>query len=216
MLMDRQETWLAQHSYGPALAIGGVIVLFGLAIVGLSIAGRRIGGMTACALLAIFFGLPCLAAVDATVGISGGPAVGRADWRPSANQIRSEYELGIGDARLDLTNIGKPSTQQALTYDVGIGQARLVLPPDVPTLIVARVDVGDIRTTLPEGWQIESEPGGRAVTTTAGHSATSAAGLGNEVIAWSAGTNEDGDGAKLHITVDLSIGHLSIYQGASS
>jgi hypothetical protein len=215
MLLDRRGAGVFGSAYAPALAVGGVLALLGIAIVGLSMLGRRIGGMTACAILVMVLGLPTLAVVDATSRISWGPAVGQTVWEPSGTaDLRGQYELGIGDAVLDLSETGPIlGKSRTVDFEVGIGQARLILPPDVSTRVIARVDIGDVRTTLPAGWEVTRGRSGKAEL--AFGSNASVGGVGNGVTARSPEFVENG-GPTLEIRVSVSIGHLSIYQGEPS
>jgi hypothetical protein len=215
MLMDRQGAGPFRGGYAPALAIGGVLALLGIAIVGLSLAGRRTGGMTVCAILVMVLGLPTLAVVDATSRISWGPTVGHTVWDPSgASDVRGRYELGIGDAVLDLSDaVPMMGRREPVNFEVGIGQARLVLPPGVSTRITARVDIGDVRTTLPEGWKVTRGRGGK--TEAAFGSNANVGGVGNAITAVSPEFIDTGQ-PTLDIRVNVSVGHLSIYQGDPS
>ncbi|MFJ2896271.1 PspC domain-containing protein [Streptomyces sp. NPDC087218] len=75
----------------------------------------------------------------------------REGWRPaSAAAVRSDYHLGTGVARLDLTGITVPRGDTVTTkVDVGAGRVVVVVPKEVTVEVAARASLGDI--TLPGG-----------------------------------------------------------------
>ena len=75
--------------------------------------------------------------------------VGDVTKRPTAlNELQSEYRLGVGDLRLDLT--GLPATQLAATQNHpvhvshGVGDTTLVLPAGASVEIQPQTGIGDI------------------------------------------------------------------------
>ncbi|MFI6646445.1 PspC domain-containing protein [Streptomyces sp. NPDC050529] len=73
----------------------------------------------------------------------------RKDWRPaSAAALQPRYELGSGEAKLDLTRLAVPAGDTVRT-EVGLGAGRIVVrvPKAVTVKVHARAGLGDI--TLP-------------------------------------------------------------------
>jgi hypothetical protein len=54
--------------------------------------------------------------------------------------VRSSYDLGAGHLEVDLRGIDFPPGERQLELDVGVGQAVLVVPPEL--CVVADADVG--------------------------------------------------------------------------
>ncbi|MFP3988446.1 PspC domain-containing protein [Streptomyces sp. E11-3] len=71
----------------------------------------------------------------------------RTEWTPTAvADVRTTYELGTGDATLDLSGI-KLSEDQTLHTgaDVGAGRFKVVVPHNVTVRLKAEVGIGDIQ-----------------------------------------------------------------------
>jgi hypothetical protein len=149
-----------------ALGIG-ILVLCGL----IAIAGAwaaAAGGETVVAIVVIAAGvailvgafvrpvrwlvLPAVAlAVSAgavsAAGIDLDGGVGERDYRPaSAADMRDTYQLGMGELVVDLRQTDLPSGDVPLKIDLGIGEARLIVPDDVCVATDAEVGIGEART----------------------------------------------------------------------
>jgi phage shock protein PspC (stress-responsive transcriptional regulator) len=91
--------------------------------------------------LAISAGTVSAAGID----LDGG--VGERDYRPSsAADLRDTYQLGMGELVVDLRQTDLPSGDVPLGIDLGIGEARLIVPDDVCVATDAQVGVGEVRT----------------------------------------------------------------------
>ena len=91
--------------------------------------------------LAISAGAVSAAGID----LDGG--VGERDYRPSsAADMRDTYQLGIGELVVDLRQTDLPSGDVPLGIDLGIGEARLIVPDDVCVATDAQVGIGEVRT----------------------------------------------------------------------
>jgi hypothetical protein len=126
---------------------GRIVFAAALGVVGLglvvgAVAGRARGLVVWGVLLTA---LASVAAVVPDVPMNGG--IGDRTWRPATvADLRSEYQLGIGDmeldlSRLDLTDAGR------LRVDVrqGVGDMTVVIPDDVVVRIDADVQGGELR-----------------------------------------------------------------------
>ena len=81
----------------------------------------------------------------AGIDLDGG--VGERDYRPaSVLDLRDKYQLGMGQLVIDLRRTDLPPGDVPLEVDVGIGDARVVVPRDVCVATDAHVRVGEIRT----------------------------------------------------------------------
>jgi phage shock protein PspC (stress-responsive transcriptional regulator) len=95
--------------------------------------------------------LPALALALAAglVGASGidlDGGVGERDYRPaSTSDLRDRYELGIGDLVVDLRDTDLPAGDVPLELDVGVGEARVVVPEDMCVATSADVGIGKVR-----------------------------------------------------------------------
>src|SRR5215208_2969738 len=81
----------------------------------------------------------------AGIDLDGG--VGDRDYRPaSALDLRDRYELGIGELIVDLRQTDLPPGDVPLQVDLGVGDARVIVPEDVCVATDAHVRIGEIRT----------------------------------------------------------------------
>jgi phage shock protein PspC (stress-responsive transcriptional regulator) len=81
----------------------------------------------------------------AGVELDGG--VGERDYRPSsALDLRDTYKLGIGQLVVDLRQADLPPGDVPLELDLGVGDARVIVPKDVCVATDAHVRVGELRT----------------------------------------------------------------------
>jgi phage shock protein PspC (stress-responsive transcriptional regulator) len=80
----------------------------------------------------------------AGIDLDGG--VGDRDYRPaSALDLREKYELGMGELIVDLRQTDLPPGDVPLEIDLGIGEARVIVPRDVCVATDAQVGVGEVR-----------------------------------------------------------------------
>jgi hypothetical protein len=73
--------------------------------------------------------------------------VGEREYRPaSAADLNDKYELGIGQLVVDLRGTELPHGDVPLEIDLGIGEARVIVPDDVCVATDAQVGVGEARS----------------------------------------------------------------------
>jgi phage shock protein PspC (stress-responsive transcriptional regulator) len=90
--------------------------------------------------LAMAAGLVTAAGLD----LDGG--AGEREYRPATTaDLRDRYELGVGELVVDLTDTRLPAGDVPLEVDIGIGQARVVVPDDVCVATSADVGIGNVR-----------------------------------------------------------------------
>jgi phage shock protein PspC (stress-responsive transcriptional regulator) len=85
------------------------------------------------------------AGIVAAAGIDLDGGIGQREYRPgTVADLRDHYELGIGELIVDLSDADLPKGDVPLDVDVGIGQARVILPDDVCVATKADVGVGNV------------------------------------------------------------------------
>ena len=127
-------------------AAGGGAVIAGLVIaVGAALAvSAFLGGRRWLVLPALILAIPLGFVAAAGIDVDGG--VGDRDYQPtSVAELRDGYELGIGELRLDLTQVDLPPGRTPLKLDIGIGSLRVVVPDDVCVASNVRVGAGYAR-----------------------------------------------------------------------
>jgi phage shock protein PspC (stress-responsive transcriptional regulator) len=146
VLLSRAAIW-------PAAGFGWVLVLLaGLAILWTSDATR--GSRRSRILVRSLVGLTValIVAVVATVSVafawfdvSLGDGVGtRVESPASSAELKSAYELGVGDLRVDLSNIGPLTTETHVQAKVGVGELRIIVPSTVSVTASARAKAGEV------------------------------------------------------------------------
>jgi phage shock protein PspC (stress-responsive transcriptional regulator) len=81
----------------------------------------------------------------AGIDLDGG--VGERDYRPaSVLDLRDTYELGMGELVVDLRQTDLPPGDVPLEVDLGVGEARVIVPEDVCVATDAEVGIGEVRS----------------------------------------------------------------------
>jgi phage shock protein PspC (stress-responsive transcriptional regulator) len=81
----------------------------------------------------------------AAFDLSLGDGIGERSYHVgSAANLRDRYELGIGELDLDLSRLTLPKGETAVDAHVGIGELRIVLPPDVAVRYDVEANYGDV------------------------------------------------------------------------
>jgi hypothetical protein len=124
-----------------ATAVGGGTVVAVIVIVaGLwLVAGAFLGGTRWLILPALALALPAGVVSAANIDADGG--IGEREYRPVAVQdVRDQYRIGIGRLVVDLRDARLTPGDHRLRIDVGLGEAWVVVSPDV--CVSSRADVG--------------------------------------------------------------------------
>jgi phage shock protein PspC (stress-responsive transcriptional regulator) len=143
---------LSRATFWPAAGAGWVLVLLaGLAILWTFDARR--GGRRARVLVRALVALTALAVAAAVAAVvlafsvfdvSLGDGVGDRTVVPaSVRSLEPSYKLGVGDLRVDLSNVRPIATTRRVSARVGIGELRIVVPPG--TAVTAHAKLGVIR-----------------------------------------------------------------------
>jgi phage shock protein PspC (stress-responsive transcriptional regulator) len=86
------------------------------------------------------------AGIVSASGIDLDGGVGDRDYRPSsALDLRDKYELGMGQLIVDLRQTELPPGDVPMAVDLGVGDARVIVPKDVCVATDANVGVGEAR-----------------------------------------------------------------------
>ena len=130
-----------------AAATGGETVV-AIAVIGAGVAilvGAFVRPVRWLVLPAVTLALSAGAVAASGIDLDGG--VGERDYRPaSAADLRETYELGMGELVVDLRQTDLPSGDVPVGIDLGIGEARLIVPEDVCVATDAEVGLGEART----------------------------------------------------------------------
>jgi phage shock protein PspC (stress-responsive transcriptional regulator) len=130
--------WAAAAGGGTVVAI--LVIGAGLVI----LAGAFVKPVRWLILPAIVLALSAGAIAAADIDLDGG--VGDETYRPaSAATLDDRYELGIGQLEVDLRDTDLPAGDTPLALDVGVGEARLLVPEDVCVATDADVGVGGVQ-----------------------------------------------------------------------
>jgi phage shock protein PspC (stress-responsive transcriptional regulator) len=89
--------------------------------------------------------LALAAGTVAAAGIDLDGGIGEREYRPASGaDLRDHYELGIGELVVDLRDTDLPAGDVPIELEVGIGQARLIVPDDVCVATDADVGMGHV------------------------------------------------------------------------
>jgi phage shock protein PspC (stress-responsive transcriptional regulator) len=137
----------------PAAGFGWVLVLIaGLAILWSYDAGRgsrRSGlllrwlvGVTVTVIVAV---VAAVSVAFAWFDVGLGDGVGsRVEAPASAAELKPVYELGIGDLRVDLSEIGPVTTETRVEAKVGVGTLEIIVPRDASVEANAHAKAGEV------------------------------------------------------------------------
>ncbi|HET6967708.1 MAG TPA: PspC domain-containing protein [Ornithinibacter sp.] len=133
---------------GSSATLGFLIALTGVSLVVLALGLRgRASGFSG--FLVVLLGLLLLASSAASrVEVQDG--VGERTWTPVPATGVSSFELGAGDATLDLARLDTGvarSTPQEIRVDMGAGELTILVPEGLDARVDASVGIGSIRHT---------------------------------------------------------------------
>jgi phage shock protein PspC (stress-responsive transcriptional regulator) len=141
ILLARADTW-------PSAGAGWVLVLVaGLAVLWASSERRMRGLVVVLITLAAIFLATAVAAVVTAFSwfdVSLGDGVGDQSYVPaSVADVRPSYDLGVGNLRLDLSNL-RTTKPLDVTAKVGIGELRVIVPANARVVLDSQVKAGSI------------------------------------------------------------------------
>jgi phage shock protein PspC (stress-responsive transcriptional regulator) len=155
------SAWAA--AAGGATAVAGIVIAAGLALV----VGAFVDGRARWLILpAIAVALPAGVVSAANVDVKGG--YGKRTYRPaSSDAVRDSYRLGAGKLVVDLRGAHLTPGDHRLKLKIGVGEAQLVVPPDVCVSTASHLGIGGVQVFdrdtggLDVDWQDErSAPAG--------------------------------------------------------
>jgi phage shock protein PspC (stress-responsive transcriptional regulator) len=129
-----------------AAAGGETVVAIAVIVAGVAIlAGAFLRPVRWLVLPAVTLALSAGAVSAAGIDLDGG--VGERDYRPaSISDLRDTYQLGMGELIIDLRQTDLPPGDVPMAIDLGIGDARVIVPEDVCVATDAEVGVGEVRS----------------------------------------------------------------------
>ncbi|MFD5428905.1 PspC domain-containing protein [Streptomyces sp. NPDC127084] len=138
------------------------LAVFCLGLLTSSLLGRRRGGTV---LLTIVTAL--LLAASSMLPKEIGTQWIRTDWQPATiAAVVPRYELGSGDARLDLGGLAIPAESTVnTTVEVGAGRLRVVVPRDATVKITAKAGLGVVRLADEQREDVDVGPDRRRTIT---------------------------------------------------
>ncbi|MFD5253551.1 PspC domain-containing protein [Streptomyces bobili] len=147
-----------EHPLGTSLQTGlsVALIVLGVGIAVSSLLGRTGAGSVLLALVTAGL-LAASTAVPKDIGTRWIDTT----WRPMAvADVRESYDLGTGDATLDLSRL-KPAKGQTVSTaaEVGLGRLRVIVPPDVRVTVRIDVGLGDIQLPGENQKDVDVEPG---------------------------------------------------------
>jgi phage shock protein PspC (stress-responsive transcriptional regulator) len=124
---------------GPDWLVATVVIVAGAAI----LAGAFLKPVRWLVLPAVALALAAGTVSASGIDLDGG--VGEREYRPaSTTDLRERYELGMGELVVDLRESDLPSGDVPLELDLGIGEARLLVPDDVCVAAAADIGMGHV------------------------------------------------------------------------
>jgi hypothetical protein len=160
-LLSELAVWRAGDAWA-FLLVAGAVVLW---LTWFAVAGARLGwlrglGVAVASVAALL--LVLVAAFLATFDVHLRDGVdGRMFAPASVDDLRGEYELGIGELVLDLRSVAFPLGETRLRARVDAGRIRVLLPEDVALRASADARLGEIRLLgrRVEGWKVGEQLG---------------------------------------------------------
>jgi phage shock protein PspC (stress-responsive transcriptional regulator) len=124
---------------GPDWLVPALVIAAGAAI----LAGAFMKPIRWLVLPAVALALAAGTVAAAGIDLDGG--IGEREYRPTSTaDLNDRYELGMGELVVDLRDTELPSGDVPLELDLGIGEARVIVPEDVCVATSADVGIGNV------------------------------------------------------------------------
>ena len=121
-----------------ALAVGAIGT--GVAVVAGAALRRRTGGLVVVGLL-----LATLAVAVSAVDVRLEGPIGSRVYTPvETDDLKRDYDLSIGDLKLDLSNAALATGETEVDANVGIGELKVIVPNDVAVDVDASASAGEV------------------------------------------------------------------------
>ncbi|MFN8123386.1 MAG: PspC domain-containing protein [Thermoleophilia bacterium] len=124
---------------GGGAAVAGLLVVAGLGIMAAAFAGGARWLIAPAIALALGTGIATAADVDLR-----GDYGERTETPRTVADLPESYDMGAGSLIVDLRNVAFPAGETTLRVEVGLGEAVLVVPPDLCVVPDAHVGVGEL------------------------------------------------------------------------
>jgi phage shock protein PspC (stress-responsive transcriptional regulator)/predicted membrane protein len=126
--------------FGAGWVVAAVVVVCGVALIAAAFAGGARWLLAPALLLA----LPLAGVAAADVKLDGG--VGEREYRPaSIADVREKYDLGAGQLTVDLRDVDFPDGDTRVKIELGMGEARLLVPAEVCVAPDIHIGAGEAR-----------------------------------------------------------------------
>jgi phage shock protein PspC (stress-responsive transcriptional regulator) len=130
---------------GPRGVVGTLLVVVGLGLVAAAFSGGRTarGGLIA---LGVVLSFVLVVSSAEPWNTSGG--VGERTYRPAtADQVRSLYEIGVGEMTVDLTDVDLSDLDEPIRtrIDHGVGDLNVLVPRSADVIVRVDQGLGDVR-----------------------------------------------------------------------
>ncbi|MBC9822056.1 PspC domain-containing protein [Terrabacter sp. MAHUQ-38] len=132
-----------------AVGIASAVGMLGLGVVVAGIAGRRSGGLPFFAVVGM---VVAAATTAAPHGLSQPWNIGERTFTVTSMTPARDYELGVGEMKIDLSKANYQATQgtDTVTATLGLGELNIVVPEGANVVVNAKARAGDIVATGPE------------------------------------------------------------------
>ena len=157
---------------GSSATLGFLIALTGVSVVVLTLGMVRGRASGFSGFLVVLLGL-LLVTASAASRVEVQDGVGDRTWLPVPSTGVTSYELGAGEATLDLSRLDSATTSttttpQRITVQMGAGELTILVPEGVDTRVDASVGFGDITHRGGIGGNTDTTGSDRSTTTVIG------------------------------------------------
>jgi phage shock protein PspC (stress-responsive transcriptional regulator) len=139
-LLARADTWPSAGASWFLVLTAGVVLLW--------TSSRRRGVVVAITTFLAVLVAVAVAAVSvafAWFDVSLGDGVGDNTYQPtSISDVKPKYETGVGNLRVDLSQIGPVTKETHVKASVGVGELRIIVPRDAAVSVNAHAKLGDV------------------------------------------------------------------------
>jgi len=156
-------------------ALGVAIIVIACGVIANGLSGRRSPGLAGLGFLLVLLLAIGTGAQHAGLQTSRHLAVvGHASWAPQSRAAaQDQYNLGIGEARLDLTSAGAlsgadPDSPLRVEVNVGVGHLMLILPDWVTVEVETQLGVGEVVEPDGNSYEVRGNSDSRSRTLTYG------------------------------------------------
>jgi phage shock protein PspC (stress-responsive transcriptional regulator) len=148
----------AGSALGGGVVVAGLVIACGVGLVG----GAFRGGARWLIVPALVLALPLGAVAATDLDVSG--TWGDRTFRPgTVAEVERGYEMGLGEMRVDLSDVELPPGRTELPLDIGLGGIQVLVPRDLCVTTEAEIGVGtfDVGDGEQDGVDLNVDEGGR-------------------------------------------------------